>query len=173
MTATIPVPISNPLPNAQPNPTPLPVSPTPTQSVTNSTSPEMEPPATAPNPTHSMTTRAKNQIHKPIKKMNLNTQLAKSNEVEPTSVTKALAEPHWRKAMFDECNALIRNGTWDLVPPASNQNIVGCKWIFRIKRNSDGSIDRFKARLVAKGFHQRPGVDYLDTFSPVVKPTTV
>ncbi|KAA8537148.1 hypothetical protein F0562_029626 [Nyssa sinensis] len=53
--------------------------------------------------------------------------------------------------MSEEYDALVRNGTWELVPPISASNIVGCKWIFRIKRHSDGSIDRFKARLVAKG----------------------
>ncbi|BBH07832.1 transposable element gene [Prunus dulcis] len=131
------------------------------------------PPDPHPLPTHSMTTRAKNHIRKPITKMNLHTQLSKSNNLEPTTVSAALKDPKWRKAMSDECDALVQNGTWELVPPDPTQNIVGCKWVFRIKRNSDGSIDRFKARLVAKGFHQRPGVDYLDTFSPVVKPTTV
>ena len=55
--------------------------------------------------------------------------------------------------MLEEYDALVSNGTWELVPPATASNIVGCKWIFRIKQNSDGSIDRFKARLVAKGFH--------------------
>ncbi|KAL5565224.1 hypothetical protein UlMin_028388 [Ulmus minor] len=120
-----------------------------------------------------MTTKAKNLIHKPIKKLNLNTQLTKTCDLEPTSVTKALTDPQWHKAMFVECDALVRNDTWDLVPSAENQNVVGCKWIFRIKRKSDGSADRFKAWLVAMGFHQRLGVDYLDTFSPIVKPTTV
>ena len=75
--------------------------------------------------------------------------------------------------MSEEYDALVRNGTWELVPSDGNSNLVGCKWIFRIERHSDGSIDRFNARLVAKGFHQRPGVDYHETFSPVVKPTIV
>ena len=75
--------------------------------------------------------------------------------------------------MSEEYDALVRNGTWELVPLEDITNLVGCKWIFRIKRNSDGSIDRYEARLVAKGFHQRPGVDYHETFSPVVKPATV
>ena len=66
-----------------------------------------------------------------------------------------------------EFDALLKNQTWSLVPPSPNQNIVGCKWVFHIKRNVDGSIECYKARLVAKGFHQQPGVDYDETYSPV------
>ncbi|CAN6576638.1 unnamed protein product [Malus baccata var. baccata] len=75
--------------------------------------------------------------------------------------------------MSNEFNALICNGTWELVPFLPSQNLIGCKWVFRIKRHPNGTIDRYKARLVANGFHQRPGVDFSDTFSPVVKPTTI
>ena len=75
--------------------------------------------------------------------------------------------------MSEEFDALVRNSTWTLVPPHPTQNIVGCKWIFYIKQNLDGLIMLYKAHLVAKGFHQRPVIDFSNTFSLMVKPTTI
>ncbi|MDV3187721.1 MAG: reverse transcriptase domain-containing protein [Sweet potato little leaf phytoplasma] len=84
-----------------------------------------------------------------------------------------MATPQWKQAMDCEYAALQKNKTWTLVPASPSLNVVGNKWIFRIKRNVDGSIQRYKARLVAKGFHQSPGVDFFETFSPVVKASTI
>lgn len=75
--------------------------------------------------------------------------------------------------MSDEFNALLANGNWSLVPHHPKQNVIGCKWVFRIKRHTDGSVARYKAHLVAKGFHQQPGIDYKDTFNSVIKPQTI
>ena len=75
--------------------------------------------------------------------------------------------------MDEEFAALQRQRTWSLVPPSPSQNVVGCKWVFKLKLNSDGNINRYKARLVAKGFHQQYGVDFEETFSPVIKPPIV
>ncbi|VVA23262.1 Hypothetical predicted protein, partial [Prunus dulcis] len=125
-------------------------------------------------PEHQMVTRAKAGISKPNPRYALvATKHPIPSSVEPTCVSQAIKDPFWRAAMSTEFNALISNGTWELVPSDSTQNLIGCKWVFRIKRHPDGTIDRYKARLVAKGFHQRPGVDFSETFSPVVKPTTI
>jgi hypothetical protein len=72
-----------------------------------------------------------------------------------------------------EYDALMKNATWHLVPPLKGRNVVGCKWVYKIKSKQDVSLDRYKARLVAKGFKQRYGIDYDDTFSHVVKIATI
>lgn len=66
-----------------------------------------------------------------------------------------MADKNWKEAMDVEYTALIKNKTWHLVPPRTGKNIIDCKWVYKVKRKSDGSIDRYKARLVAKGFKQR------------------
>ena len=96
-----------------------------------------------------------------------------TNDHEPSCYSEAVKHPSWRDAMNKEFDALLRNGTWTLIPSPPDANIIGSKWVYRIKRKADGGIERFKARLVAKGFHRQEGVDFLETFSPVVKPTTV
>ena len=74
--------------------------------------------------------------------------------------------------MEEEFSALLQNKTWELVPRPSQGNIVTGKWIFKHKFRADGSLER-KARWVLRGFTQRPGIDFDETFSPVVKPATV
>ena len=75
--------------------------------------------------------------------------------------------------MGSEFISTTENHTWDLVSVTETMNIVGCRWVFTIKYHPDGSIDKYKARIVAKGFHQQQGIDYNDTFSPVIKATTI
>jgi hypothetical protein len=71
--------------------------------------------------------------------------------------------------MDEEFSALKKNKTWHLVLAHYAQNVIDCKWVYKVKEKSDGTIDRYKARLVAKGFKQRYVIDYGDMFSTVVK----
>jgi hypothetical protein len=73
---------------------------------------------------------------------------------EPSTRAEALEDSRWRQAMHHEYNSLMLNKTWHLVPPSSTHNLIDCKWVYRVKKNADGIVDRYKERLVAKGFKQ-------------------
>ena len=79
----------------------------------------------------------------------------------------------WEAAMDEEYNSLLANGTWELTPLPKQRKSVSCKWVFKTKRDAKGDIVRHKARLVARGFSQVYGVDFNETFAPVVKFTTI
>nr|GEV02508.1 ribonuclease H-like domain-containing protein [Tanacetum cinerariifolium] len=117
-----------------------------------------------------MVTRAKAGISKPLAHMNCH---ATTTSPIPRSHLHALRDTNRHKAMVDEYNALIYNGTWALVPRLANVNIVRSMWIFKHKVNAYGSLSRYKARLVANGSNQQYGIDCDENFRPVAKSNTI
>jgi len=96
-----------------------------------------------------------------------------SSHVEPKTYSEAVKYDCWRKAIQCEISALESNQTWETVLLPKNKTAIGYKWVFKIKYNVDGTVERYKARLVAKGYTQIEGIDYLETFSLVAKMTTI
>uniref|UniRef100_A0ACD5V1F3 Uncharacterized protein n=1 Tax=Avena sativa TaxID=4498 RepID=A0ACD5V1F3_AVESA len=174
MAGTPPVP-EPPLPD-------LPSSPAPSHTSPGSTrlpAPPQAPPPPSPPPVatppatkHHMITRSKNGIFQPNPKYAHLTTTSSISPI-PKTVRTALHDPVWLTAMQEEFGALTKNRTWTLVPRPPGANIVTGKWLFRHKLKSDGTLERYKARWVVRGFSQRPGIDFDQTFSPVVKSATI
>ena len=91
------------------------------------------------------------------------------SQTEPKKVEEALQDADWVQAMQEELNEFERNKVWTLVPRPKNRSVVGTKWVFRNKTDSDRIITRNKARLVTKGYSQQEGIDYDETFAPVAR----
>ena len=96
--------------------------------------------------------------------------------IEPRTLDEALNGPNasrWKNAADDEYQSLLKNDTWELVDLPPGKNVIGCKWVFKLKKNVDGSISRYKARLVAQGYSQQAGLDYNEVFAPVARYTSI
>ncbi len=92
--------------------------------------------------------------------------------VEPQTMEEVLSSDQakeWKEASDSEYESLMENETWELVELPSGRKPIGCKWVFKVKHGNDGKVERFKGRLVAKGYDQKHGIDYDETFSPVVR----
>ncbi|KAL2532943.1 cysteine-rich RLK (RECEPTOR-like protein kinase) 8 [Abeliophyllum distichum] len=124
------------------------------------------------NAGHPMVTRSKVGIVKP-RVYTTDLTLSSVDEMEPVNLNEALKSEKWCKAMKEECDALMKNQTWMLVPYESNMKVIGCRWVYKLKFDANGEIQRHKARLVAKGYSQTSGIDYYETFSPVAKAPTL
>lgn len=149
----------------------------PAQSIPTVTSAPTEPNipsvtlAPAPSiPRHPMTTRSRDGTRKQKQVISL---LSTSISPIPTSHLKALLDPNWNPSMTDEYDALIKNETFKLVPRPPDTNIIRSMWLYKHKLDAEGKPKRHKSRLVANGKSQEAGLDFDETFSPVVKPVTI
>lgn len=91
--------------------------------------------------------------------------------IEPATHVKAMKHPHWEQAMDIEFATLIKNKTWRLAPPRHDMNIIDCKWVLNSKGKQMAQLIDTKPVSLQKGFKQKYGIDYIDAYSLIVKPT--
>ena len=98
-------------------------------------------------------------------------QISKNHE--PQTYKQAIKFPHWKQAIQDELTTMDLNNTWTITQLPPNKKPISCKWLFKLKLNSNGTVAKHKIRLVARDFTQQYGLDFQEIFSPVAKITTL
>ena len=130
---------------------------------------------TLPTPLESPTDlRRSNRVRAPLSHLtDYHYYFALATLHEPHTYREANTNPLWPKAMIDELNALHKTHTWDMTTLPLGNSAIGCKWVYKIRTQADGSVERYKARLVTKGFTQEYGIDYEEAFTPVARLTSI
>ena len=94
-------------------------------------------------------------------------------DVGPSSYTSSIEKKVWKDAMLEQYQLIMKNGVWDVVLRPEGKLVVTSKWIYKIKDATDGSIEKYNPRFMDRGFSQKEGIDYEDTFSPIVRYTSI
>ncbi|KAL6345872.1 hypothetical protein AAG906_020454 [Vitis piasezkii] len=131
---------------------------------TSAPSPPMNPSSTLHSPYSASRLHHDYAMSRPLNHSSTQSS-SRQAQTEPSSFEQADCDPRWRQAMSTELQALERNNTWEMVPLPPGHKPIGCRWVYKIKYHSDGTIERYKARLVAKGYTQVAGIDYRNLFS--------
>ena len=92
---------------------------------------------------------------------------------EPSNYEEMEERKEWKDAMIEECQSIMKNDAWDVVPRPEGKSIVTTKWIYKIKHAAYGSIEKYKVIFVVRGFSQKEGIDYEETFAPVARYTSI
>ncbi|BBG98549.1 ADP glucose pyrophosphorylase large subunit 1 [Prunus dulcis] len=101
------------------------------------------------------------------------TYFALFTDSDPVTFQQAHKETKWQRAMDEEISSIERNNTWELTDLPKGQKSIGVKWVYKMKLNKEGGVDKYKARLVAKGYKQKYGIDYKEVFAPVARMDTI
>jgi histone deacetylase 1/2 len=99
--------------------------------------------------------------------------MALCSESEPHSYQEAIQNSCWKEAMKSEIDVLVLNKTWEIIVTPPRIRPIGCRWVYKIKKRTDGAIEHYKARFVAKGFTQIEDIEYFETFSLEVRMATI
>lgn len=173
------VPVRLPMGSLQPAPVPAQVAGNDQEQIASSSSSsesdsDNEAPPVAPlvpANSHKMTTRGKAGVMKPNPRYAL--MAIKGIPQVPRTLVEALNHPGWNGSMAEEKDMCDETHTWDLVPAPPDVKPIGCGWIHKVKLNADGTLLKLRSRLVARGNQQEEGVNFLETYSPVVRTATV
>ena len=132
--------------------------------------------ATAGAGTGAVQPRRSSRVRRPASEWQQGSDHVTDAPADPPTLKAAQQSPQWsewHEAMVEEFTALQQRGTWELVERPKDHPVLPCKWVFKVKTNPYGSVERFKGRLVAGGHRQVAGIDYEEVFAPVTRWTTL